>query len=64
MVFYESNPWNPFHKLCRGILRLVGKRDPRNLVSRSTLYQIFQKSALSVFMRLIMISSLLLLTAR
>ena len=43
MVFYESNPWNPFLKLCRGILRLVGKRDPRNLVSRSTIYELLSE---------------------
>ena len=35
MVSYESNPWNPVHKLRRGLLRLIGKRDPRNLISRS-----------------------------
>ena len=31
VVFYESNPWNPMHKLRAAFLRLVGKRDPRNL---------------------------------
>ena len=40
MVFYESNPWNPVHKLRRGLLRLIGKRDPRNLISRSRLSEL------------------------
>ena len=40
MVFYESNPWNPVHKLRRGLLGLIGKRDPRNLISRPSLYEL------------------------
>jgi dolichol-phosphate mannosyltransferase len=40
MVFYESNPWNPVHKLRRGLLALLGKHDPRNLVNRTSLYKI------------------------
>ena len=43
MVFYESNPWNPFHKFYRGILFLAGKRDPRNLVSRPSLYELLSE---------------------
>src|SRR6266446_1945494 len=31
IVFYESNPWNPVHKLRQAISRVVGKRDPRRL---------------------------------
>jgi glycosyltransferase involved in cell wall biosynthesis len=43
MVFYESNPWNPVHKL-RGVLsRLVGKRDPRNLINRPRLYELLSE---------------------
>jgi dolichol-phosphate mannosyltransferase len=43
MVFYESNPWNPVYKL-RGVLsRLVGKRDPRNLISRPSLYELLSE---------------------
>lgn len=43
MVFYESNPWNPMHKL-RGIFsRLVGKRDPRNLINRPGLYELLSE---------------------
>jgi dolichol-phosphate mannosyltransferase len=43
MVFYESNPWNPVHKLHRAISSLVGKHDPRNLVNRPTLYELLSK---------------------
>jgi SAM-dependent methyltransferase len=43
MVFYESNPWNPVHKLRRGLLGLVGKRDPRNLISRPSLYELLSE---------------------
>jgi dolichol-phosphate mannosyltransferase len=43
MVFYESNPWNPVHKLRRAISGLVGKRDPRNLISRPTLYELLSE---------------------
>jgi dolichol-phosphate mannosyltransferase len=43
MVFYESNPWNPMYKL-RGIfLRLAGKRDPRNLLNRPSLYELLSE---------------------
>jgi dolichol-phosphate mannosyltransferase len=43
MVLYESNPWNPVHKL-RGVLsRLVGKRDPRNLINRPCLYELLSE---------------------
>src|SRR6266480_7029199 len=37
MVFYESNPSNPVHKLHRIFSRLTGKRDPRRLLSRNHL---------------------------
>jgi dolichol-phosphate mannosyltransferase len=43
MVFYESNPWNPVHKLHRRILPLIGKRDPRNLISRPSLYELLSE---------------------
>ena len=43
MVFYESNPWNPVHKLRRGLFALVGKRDPRNLVNRASLYKVLSE---------------------
>jgi dolichol-phosphate mannosyltransferase len=39
MVFYESNPWNPVYKLRRGLFALLGKRDPRKLVNRASLYK-------------------------
>lgn len=40
MVFYESNPWNPFRKLRGALLRVLGKRDPRNLIPRPGLYEL------------------------
>ncbi len=43
MVFYESNPWNPMHKLRGMLLRLIGRRDPRNLISRPRLYELFSE---------------------
>jgi dolichol-phosphate mannosyltransferase len=43
MVIYESNPWNPMHKL-RGIcLQIAGKRDPRNLINRPGLYELLSE---------------------
>ena len=43
MVFYESNPWNPMHKLRGMFSRLAGKRDPRNLIDRSSLYELLSE---------------------
>lgn len=43
IVFYESNPWNPVHKLRGFLLRLVGRRDPRNLISRPHLYELLSE---------------------
>ena len=43
MVFYESNPWNPMHKLRALLLRLAGKRDPRNLLNRPSLYELLSE---------------------
>jgi SAM-dependent methyltransferase len=43
MVFYESNPWNPVHKLRGVLLRLVGRQDPRNLISRPCLYELLSE---------------------
>ncbi len=40
MVFYESNPWNPVHKLRQVFSSAVGKRDPRHLLSRRQLYKL------------------------
>ena len=42
MVFYESNPWNPVHKF-HGEFYLIGKRDPRNLISRPSLYELLSE---------------------
>ncbi len=43
MIFYESNPWNPVHKLRGLFLRLARKRDPRNLISRPDLYELLSE---------------------
>ena len=43
MVFYESNPWNPVHKLRAMFLRLAGKKDPRNLLNRPSLYELLSE---------------------
>jgi hypothetical protein len=43
MVFYESNPWNPVHKLRAWLMRVVGKRDPRNLINRPNLYELLSE---------------------
>lgn len=43
IVFYESNPWNPVHKLRGFFLKLVGKRDPRNLIDRPGLYELLSE---------------------
>lgn len=39
MVCYESNPWNPVHRLRRGASNLFGRKDPRRLMSRPRLYE-------------------------
>ena len=43
MMFYESNPWNPMHRLRGLFLRLFGKRDPRNLINRPNLYELLSE---------------------
>ena len=43
MLFYESNPWNPVHKLRWLFSRLFGKHDPRNLINRSSLYELLSE---------------------
>ena len=43
MVFYESNPWNPVHKIRATFLRLAGKKDPRNLLNRPSLYELLSE---------------------
>src|SRR6266404_9206396 len=44
MVFYESNPWNPVHKLRKVFSRVVGKRDPRHLVSQPRLHELLSEN--------------------
>jgi dolichol-phosphate mannosyltransferase len=43
VIFYESNPWNPVHKVKRWMGRLFGRSDPRQLVSRPRLYELFSE---------------------
>ncbi len=43
MVFYESNPWNPIHKLRWALSRILGKPDPRSLFSRPRLYELLSE---------------------
>lgn len=43
LVFYESNPWNPVHRLRAGLSRLAGRRDPRSLLSRPRLYELLSE---------------------
>jgi dolichol-phosphate mannosyltransferase len=43
IVFYESNPWNPMHKLRGLLLRMAGRRDPRNLINRPGLYELLSE---------------------
>lgn len=43
VVFYESNPWNPVLNLRRTVARLVGRRDPRRLLTRTRLYELMSE---------------------
>lgn len=43
ILFYESNPWNPMHKLWALLLKLVGKPDTRNLIDRPGLYELLSE---------------------
>jgi dolichol-phosphate mannosyltransferase len=43
LVCYESNPWNPVHKIRGLLLRIVGRADPRNLINRSDLYELLSE---------------------
>ncbi|MCF1711113.1 glycosyltransferase [Tabrizicola sp. J26] len=43
VVFFESNPWNPWLKLRRLTSRIFGKRDSRELLSRTVLYELFSE---------------------
>ena len=44
MVFYESNPWNPVHKLRQVFSRVVGQRDPRHLLCRRRLHELLSET--------------------
>ena len=43
ILFYESNPWNPFLRLHRIISSLFGNPDPRSLLSRPELYELISE---------------------
>lgn len=43
MVFYESNPWNPVHKIRACLSRIAGQRDPRSLINRPRLYELLSQ---------------------
>jgi SAM-dependent methyltransferase len=43
VLFYESNPWNIVLKLRRALACLIGKADPRSLLSRRQLYELMSE---------------------
>ncbi|MCB1120818.1 MAG: glycosyltransferase [Verrucomicrobiae bacterium] len=43
VVTYESNPWNPVHKIRWFLSRVFGSKDPRYLLSRPLLYEQFSE---------------------
>jgi SAM-dependent methyltransferase len=43
LVFYESNPWNPVLRLRAALARLARHPDPRDLLSRPLLYELFSE---------------------
>jgi len=43
VLFYESNPWNVILKLRRAVAHLFGHNDPRLLLSRVELYELFSE---------------------
>jgi SAM-dependent methyltransferase len=44
VLFYESNPWNVILRLRRAIAHLAGHKDPRLLLSRAELYELFSET--------------------
>lgn len=43
ILFFESNPWNIVLQFRRFLKGLVGQKDPRNLLSRSELYELISE---------------------
>ncbi len=43
LVFFESNPWNPWLRIRRAIARVAGGRDRRELMSRPLLYELLSE---------------------
>ncbi len=43
LVFFESNPWNVVLRARRAAARVIGRRDPRTLISRRRLYELMSE---------------------
>jgi dolichol-phosphate mannosyltransferase len=43
VMLYESNPWNPVHKLRRLFSSCIGRPDPRRLLSQLQLYELLSE---------------------
>ena len=43
IVFFESNPWNPWLRLKRFVHRRLSRGDPRSLLSRPQLYELLSE---------------------
>jgi len=43
VLFYESNPWNVVLKIRRLVSGLIGRHDPRSLLSRRQLYELLSE---------------------
>jgi dolichol-phosphate mannosyltransferase len=43
VLFYESNPWNVVRRLRQGIGFLFGRRDPRLLLDRASMYELLSE---------------------
>jgi dolichol-phosphate mannosyltransferase len=43
LILYESNPWNPILRIRAAFARMIGRGDPRALVSRPRLYELLSE---------------------
>jgi dolichol-phosphate mannosyltransferase len=43
VIFYESNPWNLVLKIRRTLSQLLGRKDPRRLLSRPEMYELISE---------------------
>jgi nucleoside-diphosphate-sugar epimerase/2-polyprenyl-3-methyl-5-hydroxy-6-metoxy-1,4-benzoquinol methylase len=46
VIFYESNPWNPVLRAKQTIAKLLGRRDPRRLLTLPRLYELISELGL------------------